>query len=274
MSLSRPAGAAGQVVRGARAEGVRVAGLRSFLVLGALPAGVLLPLVITLGIAAVAERISRLGSSELSVSAATSSNSVYWIITFSVVVGALTAAYAQATSMRGAARDLDRYLYPRSWTSALSRWLFYGLLTAAVSAVLVAAVMSVLPLAFGNVYGEVELFSPVGARFLITVPVYAFFACGLGAGVAALIGHPAAALATLLFWVFVMEDAVVFLPNGTAVQSFMPFLNGTWGTGQDLVISPPWGADGALVYFGAVAIAVFTIGCGALTWRRRAPRIR
>lgn len=263
-------GAAGQVGRGVRAERVRTTGLRSFLVVGALPAGVVLPLIITFGIAAVAERISRLNSSQISVSAATSSNSVYWIITFTAVVGALAAAYAQATGMRGPARDVDRYLFPRSWTSALARWIYYGLLTAVVSAVLVAVVMSVLPAAFPTVYGDVALTSAAGIRFLITVPIYAFFACGLGVGLAGLIGHPSGTLAILLFWVFVMEDAIIFVPNGSKIQSFMPFLNGVWGTGQDLVISPPWGVNGALIWFAAICVAVFVLGAAAVALRRRA----
>ncbi|MEZ5210470.1 ABC transporter permease [Gordonia sp. (in: high G+C Gram-positive bacteria)] len=261
--------AAGQTGRGVRAEAIRTGGRRSFLVYGALPAGVVLPLVITFGIAAVAERIAHLNSDEISVNAVSSSNSVYWIITFTVVVGALTAAYAQATSMRAVARDVDRHLYPRAWTSAASRWIFYGLLTAAASAILVAVVMSVLPAAFPDVYSEVSLFSSAGVRFVITVPVYAFFACGLGAGLAALIGHPAGTLAALLFWVFVMEDAIIFVPDGAKIQTYMPFLNGTWGTGQDLAISPPWGTDGALVYFAAVSTALFVVGALAVGLRRR-----
>lgn len=265
--------AATQVGRGVRAEGVRTAGRRSFLLLGAFPAGVILPLLITFGIAYVAERISRLNSSQISVSAVESSNSVYWILTFTVIAGGLAAAYAQATSMRGPARDLDRYLYPWSPASALARWLFYGALSAVVSTILVAVVMAALPAAFPNVYSQVDLFSAVGVRFLVTVPIYAFFTCGLGVGLAGLIGHPAGSLAILLAWVFVVEDAIVFAPNGTKIQSFMPFLNGTWSTGQDLVISPPWGVNGALMYFAAVCSGVFLLGALSVTFRRRGLRL-
>ncbi|MFC0314320.1 ABC transporter permease [Gordonia phosphorivorans] len=265
-------GALTQVRRGVRAEAIRTGGLRSVLLLGALPAGVLLPLLITTAIAYVAERIAGLDSSKISVSAATTSNSVYWIITFTVVVGALVAAYAQATAMRGPAGDLDRHLYRRPWTSAVARWLFYGLVTAATCAILCAAVMALLPVAFPTVYGDVDPLSAVGVRFLITVPIYAFFACGLGVGLAGLIGHPAGSLAALLFWVFVMEDAIIFAPNGTKIQAFMPFLNGVWGTGQDLVISPPWGVDGALAWFAGICAVVFALGLAAITARRRPGR--
>lgn len=264
-----PGAPVGQVRRGVVAERVRTGGLRSFLLLGSVPAGVVLPLLITFGIAAVAERISRLNSSEISVSETTSSNSVYWILTFTVIVGALSAAYAQATSMRGPARDMDRYLYPWAPASALARWLYYGLATALVSAALVAVVMSALPAMFPTVYGQVDLFSAEGGRFVITVPVFAFFACGLGVGLAGVLGHPAGTLAVLLFWAFVMEDAIVFVPNGTRIQAYMPFLNGTWGTGQDLVITPPWGVDGALVYFALVCTTVFALGAAAVAARRR-----
>ena len=263
-----------QVGRGTRAEAIDAGGPRSFLVRAAVPAGIILPLLITFGIAAAGEWISGLDSDEIGVTEVTSSNAVYWILTFTVVVGALCAGYAQASAMRGTARDLDRYLFPRSWTSALSRWLFYGALTALVSAVLVALVMIALPLVFPQVYGQVDLFSATGARFLLTVPVYAFFACGLAVGLAGVIGHPAATLAALLLWVFVAEDAAVFLPNGSRIQSFLPFLNGVWGTGQDLVIDPPWGRDGALVWFAVICTAVFVIGAIALSVRRRPQKSR
>lgn len=258
-----------QLGRGVRAEGVRAGGLRSPLLLGGIPAGVLLPLVVAFAIASVAERISRLRDSQITVTAVTSTNSVYWVLTFTPIVAAIAAAYAQAVAMRGPGRDADRYLYPAAWTSPVARWLFYGVLAAVVSAVLVAVTMSLLPALFPTVYGDVDLFSPEGRRFLVTVPVYAFFACGLGTGLVGLIGHPAGTVAVLLFWVFVGEDAIVFVPNGLKVQAYMPFLNGVWGTGQDLFITPPWDQNGALRYYALVCLGVFALGCGAVALRRR-----
>ena len=263
-----------QIARGIKAEHIRAGGRRSLLAYAGIPGVVLLPLLITFGIAYASERIAALNSTEISVAAFQTENSAYWILNFGAVAGALIAAYAQASSMHGALGDVDRYLYPRSWTSSLSRWLYYGILTAAVSLLLMAFVMTVLPAAFPTVYGDVDLTSAVGIRFLITVPVYAFFACGLAVGVAGLIGHPAASVAILLFWIAIVEDAIIFVPNGGAIQAYMPFLNGIWGTGQFLVMTPPWGKNGALIWFGIVAIVIYLLGAGAIALRRRPRRAR
>ena len=37
------------------------------------------------------------------------------------------------------------------------------------------------------------------------------------------------------------------------VQPYMPYLNGIYGTGQQLGLSPPWGINGALAYFCGIA---------------------
>ncbi|MFZ2512032.1 MAG: ABC transporter permease [Gordonia sp. (in: high G+C Gram-positive bacteria)] len=266
--------APGQIARGIAAEHIRAGGLRSLLVYAGIPGVIVLPLLITFGIAYASERIAALNSTEISVAAFPTENSAYWVLNFGAVAGALIATYAQASSMRGALGDVDRYLYPRSWTSTLARWLYYGLLTAAVSLGLIAFLMAVLPVAFPEVYGDVDLTSMIGVRFLLTVPIYAFFACGFGIGLAGLIGHPAAAVAVLLFWIAIVEDAIIFIPNGGKVQAYMPFLNGIWGTGQFLVMTPPWGKDGALVWFGAVAVVIFLLGTGGVALRRRPRRAR
>ena len=269
-AVNNPAvNAFGQIARGMRAEHIRAGGLRSLLVYAGIPGVIAAPLLITCGIAYASERIAALSSTDITVSAFQTENAAYWILNFGAVAGALIAAYAQASGMRGPLGDADRYLYPRPWTSILARWMYYGLLSALVSLVLITFLMAVLPAAFPEVYGEVHLASAVGIRFLITVPIYAFFACGAGVGVAGLIGHPAAAVAVLLFWIAIVEDAIVFLPNGGKIQAYMPFLNGIWGTGQFLVMTPPWGKDGALLWFAAVATVVFLLGAGAVALRRR-----
>lgn len=78
---------------------------------------------------------------------------------------------------------------------------------------------------------------------------------------------PAAAVGLLLFWVYVGEVAVGYLPGGYALQRFMPFLNGIYATGQDIVLEPPWGRDAALVYacgvFGSVLLCSMRFRRGA-----------
>ncbi|NLG44965.1 MAG: ABC transporter permease [Gordonia sp.] len=267
--LSDIAAGAGQIWRGVRAEAVRSGGLRGVLLLAAFPAGVLVPLLVTFAIAFAFERIANFDTTDITVTETTTTNSVYWVMYFTVAVGTITAAFAQASAMRGPGRDLDRYLYPRTWTSPLGRWIYYGLLTAVASLVLITVIMATLGPLFPTVYSQVDLTSDAGVRFLITVPILSFFACGMGVGVAAVIGSPAASIAFLLLWIFLIEEAIYLVPNGMKIQAYMPFLNGIWSTGQEIVIDPTWGKDGALIYFGLVSIGVFLIGMAVLALRRR-----
>ncbi len=263
MSARERAAGVRQVGRAVRAEPVRVGGARSVLLVGAVPGTVLLPLLVTFGVAVVAERFASIPGS-IRVTSVATTNSVYWVITFTVTGWAVIAAYAQAGAGRGALADLDRLLYPRSWIGPVARWIGYGAAAAACSALLVVAVMLLLPALFPQVYGGVAVASAAGLRFVVTVPIYAFFATGLGIGVAALVGHPAGAVVVLLGWAYVIEDAISLLPDGYTLQTYMPVLNGIYGTGQELAFAPPWGPTGALAYCGAVAAVVFGAGCLAL----------
>ncbi|GAC53767.1 MULTISPECIES: hypothetical protein [Gordonia] len=258
----------GQIRRGTRAELTRVGGARSILLYGLIPGAVLLPLVITFGVATVAERFASISGS-IQVTSVTTTNSVYWVITFTVMIWAVVAAYAQATAERGALGELARHLYPRRWTGLVSRWIAYGTGAALCSAALVALVMAMLPTFFPKVYSGVDIGSAEGVRFLIAVPVFAVFAVGIGIGLAAIIGHPAGTVVTLLGWAYVIENAISLVPDGYTLQQYMPFLNGTFGTGQELAFMPPWGPTGGLLYCGAIALTLVTLGCITLTLRVR-----
>lgn len=257
-----------QIWHGIRAEAIRVGGPRGLLIAAVLPGAIGLPLVVTFGVAVVAERFSTLSGS-VQVTSVTTTNSVYWIITFTATVWMLVAAYAQATADRGLAGEINRYLYPRHWTGPVARFLHYGTGAAVCALVLTATVLVTLPRAFPNVYGGVDITSPEGIRFLVTVPVYSVCAVAIGVGVAALTGHAAGAIALLLGWTYLVENAISLLPNGYTLQSWMPFLNGTFGTGQELAFAPPWGPNGALLYCAAVATAFMIAGCVAPGWRFR-----
>ncbi|UCZ92572.1 ABC transporter permease [Gordonia sp. WA4-43] len=258
--------AAGQVRRAAIAELTRVGGARSVLWFGLIPGAVLLPLAITFGVATVAERFASISGS-IQVTSVGTTNSVYWVITFTVMIWAVVAAFAHATAERGPLGELSRHLFPRRWTVAVGRWLTYGLGAALCCGILVAIVMAALPALFPTVYGGVELTSAEGVRFLLTVPTFAVFAVGIGLGLAGLIGHPAGTVVVLLGWAYVVENAISLIPNGYTLQSYMPFLNGTYGTGQELAFVPPWGPTGGLVFCGAVSVVMFTLGCAATAMR-------
>ncbi|RDI55298.1 hypothetical protein [Nocardia mexicana] len=252
-----------RIRRGIGAEMTRTSG-RSFLWTAAVPLTFGLPMLVTFGIAAVAERFATIPG-QLAVTAVTTTNSVYWVITLSVSVMTVTAAYAHAGQWRGHTHDLSAFLFPRAGTAALARWIYYGAIAAFSTAALSAIVMITLPHLFPHVYGSVDVTDAAGLRFLWTIPIYAFAACGIGIAVGALIRSPAAAVAVLLFWIYVAENSISLLPNGYALQAYAPFLNAVAATGQEIAFLPRFGRTGSLLYFLIVAIALFATAALAPT---------
>ncbi|BEK98816.1 ABC transporter permease [Nocardia seriolae] len=267
-------GPATLIRRGVAAEWTRTTG-RSFLWTVAVPLTYVLPLVVTFGIAAVAERLATLPGQRF-VAPVSTTNSVYWVMTFSVSVMMVTAAYAHGTQRRGRTSDLDTFLFPRPWTVALARWIYYGAIAAISTVVLIIVVMVTLPYQFPELYGAVDITDSAGIRFLWTVPIYAFAACGVGIAVGSLIRAPSAAVAVLLFWVYVAESAMNLLPHGFTLQSYAPFLNAVAATGQQVAFLPRFGRNGSLLYFILVAAtlcittAVLPVLIRRMSGRRRA----
>ncbi|MFT4200574.1 ABC transporter permease [Gordonia sp. (in: high G+C Gram-positive bacteria)] len=257
------------LTRAVATEAVRSGGRRSPWWLVAVPLAVALPLLITYAIAAVSERFATIKTTSITVNAVESNNSVYWVINLGVLILAVGAAHAQSSATRGATADTERYLFGSPSTMIAARSLFYGVISAAVTLALVVVLMTSLPHLFPVVYGNVDLGSPAGLRFCWAVPVLAFCAVSLGTGLAALTNSGLAAIALLLLWAGVVEDAIALIPNGMKVQQFMPFLNGIYGTGQWLALTPPWGPNGALVYFAAIAGTFVVAGIAATAVRRR-----
>ncbi|NKY57256.1 hypothetical protein [Nocardia flavorosea] len=167
-----------------------------------------------------------------------------------------------------------RILFPRAWTSALARWIFYGVVAALVTLILVVLIMTVLPLRFPQVYGAVDIGSPAGLRFLWAVPLYAFIACGIGIAVGSLVRAPAAAVAVVLFWVHLAENSIGLLPNGYALQAYAPFLNSVAATGQEMAFLPRFGPAGSLIYFLTVALVLFLLSAVVRAAAPRRPRRR
>ncbi|MFI1919661.1 ABC transporter permease [Nocardia sp. NPDC020380] len=248
-------GPATLICRGVAAEWARTTG-RSFLWTIAVPLTFVLPLVVTFGIAAVAERLATLPGQRF-VSPVSTTNSVYWVMTFSVSIMMVTAAYAHGSQRRGQTSDLNTFLFPRSWTVALARWIYYGVIAAVSTVVLLIVVMVTLPHQFPELYGAVDITDSAGIRFLWTVPIYAFAACGVGVAVGSLIRTPSAAVAVLLFWVYVAESAMNLLPHGFTLQAYAPFLNAVAATGQQVAFLPRFGRNGSLLYFILVAVTLF-----------------
>ncbi|OBF95101.1 ABC transporter [Mycobacterium sp. 852002-51152_SCH6134967] len=254
------------VARSARAEIIRTGG-RSRLWTVVAPAAVILPVVITFGIALVAESFARIPG-QISVLQVTTSNAAYWVITITVALVAVAGADGQAAESRYGAGEHVRLAIPQAWPVLLGRWVFYGALGALVAIATLVVVLAGLPAVAPIVYGPVSLTDDVGLRLLWTVPVLALFAAGAGVGVGALTRSPLAAVGGILLWAFVAETAAGYLPSGATLQRFMPLLNAVYATGQDTVLTPPWGQTGALLYACSVFTAIFGIAAVGRTIRR------
>ncbi|MFE6857551.1 ABC transporter permease [Nocardia sp. NPDC057668] len=258
--------------RAIAAEWTRTSG-RGFLWSIAVPLTVGLPLLVTFAIAAVAERFARIPG-QSAITSVSTTNAVYWVITFATAIMMVTAAYAHGVQRRGDVRDLEAFLFPRAWVAAAARWVFYGSIAAVSTVVLLVIVLVALPRLFPLVYGEVDLTDAAGLRFLWTVPMYAFAACGMGIAAGAVIRTPSAAVAVLLFWVYVAENSISLLPHGYTVQAYAPFLNAVAATGQELAFLPRFGRNGSLVYFVVFTVAVFAVAVGPWARPGRVRRLR
>lgn len=256
---------AGLVTRSVRAESVRTAG-RSRLWTILVPAAVALPAGITLAIALAAETFARIPG-QISVLQVPTSNAAYWVITVTTVVVALAAADGQTAENRYRTGEYVRLAVPRPWAVSAGRWLFYGTIGAAVSAATLVVVLVALPALAPLVYGSVSVTDPVAVRLLWTVPLLSFFAAGAGVGIGALIRSPLGAAAVILLWVYAFESAAGYLPNGAFLQRFMPVLNGVFATGQDAVLTPPWGQNFALLYVCSLFTAIFVVAAVERTVR-------
>jgi ABC-type transport system involved in multi-copper enzyme maturation permease subunit len=254
------------VVRGVRAEGVRTGG-RSRLWAVIMPAAVGIPVVITLGIALIAEAFARIPG-QISVLQVSTSNAAYWVITITTTLVAVAAADGQASESRHGTAEHVRLAMPSRWSMLTARWVFYGGLGAVIAALTLIGVLSALPAVAPTVYGTVSWTDPVGLRLLWTVPLLAVFAAGAGVGVGALVRSPLAAVSAILLWAFVCETAAGYLPSGATLQRFMPMLNAVYATGQDTVLTPPWGQNPALLYTCAVFTTIFAIAAIERTIRK------
>ncbi len=257
------------VARAIAAEAVRAGGRRSPWWLVAVPLGAAIPMVLTLVIAGIAERFATMDTTSITVSAAESDNSVYWVINLGVLILAVGAATAHAGATASTTSDTERYLFGSSSTVVCARALFYGTIAAGIILALIVTVMTALPRAFPVVYGGVRLGSAAGVRFCWAGPAFVFCAVALGIGLAALTDSGTTTIALMLLWVGVLEDAIALIPNGMRIQQYMPFLNGIYGTGQQLALTPAWGPNGALVYFAVIAAGFLLAGIAATAIRRR-----
>ena len=245
------------VARCLHAELIRTAG-RSRLWTVYVPTAIVAPVVISLLIAVIAERFARIPG-QLTVLEVSTSTSAYWLTVITDVNAAVAAADGQSAENRYHALDHVLLAVPRQWTQLVGNWLFYGALAAALAAVATVITLICLPMVANSVYGAVSIADSFGWRLLWTMPLYAFFAAGAGIAAGALLRSALASATLILFWAYVIEEAVGYLPNGAYLQQFMPVFNAMFATGQDIALAPPWGHNVALVYVCMLFSSFFVI---------------
>lgn len=249
-------------VRNIRAEALRLAGPGPWL-RWVLPLAVFAPLLITFAVAAIAQRIAQ-ESTILRIQMVSSDNAAYWVVHLGVLICVIGAALAQtSTTQLAPVALLHRRIQPGSLWLLFARWFLCGLVSCLVVWLDIFLLLVVLPMAFGQVYAGVDLFSSTGARLLWAGPLWAWIACGFGIGLGAVLRTPAATIAVLSVWALLIENAVALLPHGGTLLRFMLFINGTFATGQAVALEPGWGPNGALLYVSVVALCFPILGAMA-----------
>ena len=134
---------------------------------------------------------------------------------------------------------------------------------------LVLVAKAVVAALFSGVYAAVMVMvsivvagsDPQSWRLVGAIALYAMLAAVLGVGVGALLRASAGAVALLLLWPLVAEPMLGNLPNiSPEVGPYLPFANAFTFTGVQWLYpdyAMPWGPWGSIVYFAAVAAAVF-----------------
>jgi ABC-2 type transport system permease protein len=133
---------------------------------------------------------------------------------------------------------------------------------------LVLVAKAVVAALFAGLYAAVMVMAsivvagsdPQSWRLVGAIALYAMLAAVLGVGVGALLRASAGAVA-LLLWPLVAEPMLGNMPNiGSAIGPYLPFANAfTFIHVQWLypAYHMPWGEFGSMLYFAAVAAAVF-----------------
>lgn len=257
-----------QFFKDVQCEFIRLGGLRGPIVRVLIPLGAILPIAITLAIAAVASQIhsSSGESGALQVRAVSTENSIYWLLFLGVSIQSVVAAHAQASSQRGSTGELAYQLLPSRASTIAGRWFVLATISGLCCFVACVFLLVALPAFFPDVYGQVSASSPAGIRFLWAAPLYSVFSCAVGVGLGAWISNPSAAVVLLLLWTLFAENAVIYIPQGASLSAWMPFLNGIYGTGQQITLSPAWGPNFSLLYFAVFGTVLLL---SAMLWSRK-----
>lgn len=267
-----------QLGRAIRAELAKLS-WRSGIFWAAIPLSIVIPVVITGGIAAAQEYISNLnshaGPDEVVLPGGysmTPDNTVYWVLFLSTFVMACAAVNSYGSEVKNRTTDAFGYIQPCRWTLLTAKLVVFGVLGALTTFVGVIVINGVFPHVFTTIWADITVFSPQGIRFLWSIPLYTFALVGLGLGLVALIRSTFMVVALLLFVKLGTEAFLTVGDPDTAddLRHYSPFLNAEYSTGQTMgVPDGMWGPSMAIAYYGVIFGVVFLVG----VWRSaRVPR--
>lgn len=181
------------------------------------------------------------------------------ILVWVVTIVACTGEYRQGT-IRSAFS-----MRPKRWDIYTAKTVFYVIMTAIASAVIIGVAFLILSMTSG-----VDYFQPWNTTVLATAGrsiVYAVLGVFLVVGLSFLLRNAAGAITLVVAWILVVESLVGVIPKiGNTLSKWMPFMNGqNWSAPTEFVsvLDSPWN----IVWFAAVSLAVWLGGLLALVKR-------
>ncbi|MGX1807197.1 hypothetical protein ACWIGI_15900 [Nocardia sp. NPDC055321] len=258
-----------QLIDAIRAELTKLT-WRSGVLWAAIPLSIIVPLVLTAGIAALNEAIwdknAAATPDEVLLPGGysmTPDNAVYWVLFFSTFFMMCAAVNSYGSEVRSKTVVLFNYIQPRRWTLLTAKLVVFGGLGAATTAVAVLAINGIVPRFSPRTWSEVSLFTPAGIRFVWAIPLYTVLLVALGLGLVALVRQTYIVVAAVLFLKLGTEAALLLasVDFGNALRRYSPFINAEYSTGQMQGMPDGiWGRNVAIAFYATCFLTVFGIG--------------
>lgn len=163
---------------------------------------------------------------------------------------------------------------PKRWQLPVAKFVVYGIIAAVIT--VISALVSVLVMKLvagtqitdGDLLSEVSMSADGAWTSLARMVVYTLGAVAVAIGVGYLLRRTAGAMALVLLWVLVLEDAFSWFPKVDEwVPQYMPFKNIGNAVNLNDMANAPWGQTGSVIYFAVICLVIFIIGTVVL--RRR-----
>lgn len=192
------------------------------------------------------------------------------IVGFGLYVVVIQAVMVVTSEYRHNVQSATFMATPKRPVVAAAKLLLYGVIIAALSAVLTLACYYVAKLfAEDHIAATLDVFdNPVALKFLWVIPATCFMLTMFSQGFAWLLRQTAGAISLLLIWLTALEQLLGMLPKvGDHILHYGPITNlMAFANNQD-IFEGPWSAGYSGLYFLAWAVAIW--GIGVLVMNRR-----